>query len=180
MRPSLGIVALLPRMCPGMFSNMLHWLTVERNPQAPPCHLESPKEKTNGWSPWPPMKSIVWGAPLYPRHTENKKLPSKNALLTGTISLPIAMQLFCEHCTWDALLPSPPPLVGAAFWCGWQGKCFLKIRKSLTKSGRCPSGKTVQNQEAAGHKGRSTSPLVLEFWRCRSRRLNLVEVTCNS
>ena len=45
MHPSLGIAALLPRMCPGMFSNMLHWLTVERNPQAPPCHLESSKEK---------------------------------------------------------------------------------------------------------------------------------------
>ena len=43
-------------------------------------------EKTNGWSPWPPMKSIVWGAPLYPRRKENKKLPSRK------ISLPIAMQ----------------------------------------------------------------------------------------
>ena len=54
-------------------------------------------EKTNGWSPWPPMKSIVWGAPLYPRHTENKKLPSRK------ISLPIAMQPFVDtapgtHC----------------------------------------------------------------------------------
>ena len=131
MHPSFGTVALLPLMCPGMFSNMLHWLTVERNPQAPPCHLESSKEKTNGWSPWPPMKSIVWRAPLYPRHTENKKLPSKNALLTGTISLPIAMQPFCEHCPGDALLPSSPSLAGVVLWYGWRGKVFCWNKECL-------------------------------------------------
>ena len=82
-------------------------------------------EKTNGWSPWPPMKSIVWGAPLYPRHTENKKLPSRK------ISLPIAMQPFCGHCPGDALLPSSPSLAGVVLWYGWRGKVFFWNKECL-------------------------------------------------
>ena len=37
-----------PSVCPDMFSNKLHWLIVERNPQAPPYHhqKETPTETT--------------------------------------------------------------------------------------------------------------------------------------
>ena len=80
MHPSLGTVTVLPQMCPGVFSNMLHWLIVGRNPQAPPRHHQknTPTKTTAGQ-----MSSS----------TSCTTLPLRCRFVK--LSLPIAMQLFC-------------------------------------------------------------------------------------
>ena len=126
MHPSFGTVALLPLMCPGMFSNMLHWLTVERNPQAPPCHLESSKKKNERLITLITNKNQRLESSFMPTPYRKQKtsiqrcIPYRRYLSTDSN----ATFLWTMHLGRIVALPSTASqrnlLMRLAYWCAWE------------------------------------------------------------